>query len=280
MNKTIFILIFISSIIFSQNAEYLNSIGSFQQASSFSINPGGFLYITDYASDEIYKLDTLGNLIQTAGGFGWSNGSFDDPSSIYATSLSVYVADKNNNRIQRFDKDLNFISLLYTKESNNNSSFGYPVGCAVSNQGDLYVLDSENNRVVAFDMFGTFSQKFGGFEDGEFSINSPLSITTSSDRRVFVLDTESLLIFDQFGNGLIRFNNERNLTRINITFNYFVLVNNKEVFYSDLRKSDSEKKIILVGNEAEDIADALIFNQKLYVLTTETIHIYNLEFNN
>lgn len=275
--KILLLIILYTTIIYSQTAEYLYSIGNFQKAASFSINSGGYIYVTDFGTDEIYKLDTLGNIIQFAGGYGWGNGSFDEPASVFATPLTIYVADKNNNRIQRFDKDLNFISLLNTRDNNNNSAFGYPTGCAVSTQGDLYVLDSENNKIVAFDMFGNFNQSFGGFDDGEFSVNSPFSISISPDRRIFVLDNNSIYVFDQFGNGIIKFDNDKNLKKLNITFNNFITVNNSDVFYSDLRNSSSEKKINLSGNEPNNIVDGLIFNQKLYLLTTNTIHVYSFE---
>lgn len=277
MKNIFLILILFAATINPQNAEYLNSIGDFQQAASFSINSGGYIYVTDFSTDEIYKLDTLGNQIKFAGGFGWGNGSFDKPAFVFATALTIYVADKNNNRIQRFDKDLNFISLLNTRENNNNSSFGYPTGCAVSSQGDLYVLDSENNKIVAFDMFGNFNQSFGGFDDGEFSVNSPFSIAISPDRRIFVLDSESIYIYDQFGNGIIKFDNDKNLKKLNITFNNFITVNETEVFYNDLRKISPEKKINLSGNEPDGIVEGLIFNQKLYILTTNKIHVYSFE---
>ncbi len=63
-------------------------------------------------NNEIVKLDTLNNALKSIGGYGWSNSTFDEPVDIYATDLRVYVTDKNNNRVQVFDKDLNFLFLL------------------------------------------------------------------------------------------------------------------------------------------------------------------------
>jgi len=82
--------------------------GKFSNAVSFSINPVGSIYITDADKNEIIKLDTLGNELNRIGGYGWNPAAFDFPADIFAQTLKVYVADKNNNRIQVFDKDLNF----------------------------------------------------------------------------------------------------------------------------------------------------------------------------
>ncbi len=113
MIKKFLILFFISiTTLYSQQFGYDYSIGKFKDASSFSVSPSGFIYITDSGSDEIYKIDTLGKVVKNFGGYGWDNELFDNPVDVFATDLSVYVCDKNNHRIQRFDKDLNFISSL------------------------------------------------------------------------------------------------------------------------------------------------------------------------
>ena len=133
---------------------FQNALGKFTDASSFSYNPSGFFYVADRHTNEIFKIDTLGNIIKYIGGYGWDESNFDDPIFIFSTLLNVYVTDKNNHRIQIFDKDLNYITQLSNKnlESTNknleNSKFGYPLGCVVSSMGDFFVLDSENKRIL------------------------------------------------------------------------------------------------------------------------------------
>ena len=150
---TFFSFLFISFSALSQTFIYQYSIGKFKNASAFTITAAGILYVADASSDEIYKLDTLGNNLKDVGGYGWDEGAFDHPVDVFANPLSVYVTDKNNHRIQRFDKDLNFISLLYTRENDNPAErFGYPLSAVTSNQGDLFILDSENKRILKFDL--------------------------------------------------------------------------------------------------------------------------------
>ncbi|HEX9252018.1 MAG TPA: hypothetical protein VF870_07225, partial [Ignavibacteriaceae bacterium] len=116
--KKIFILyIVISSTIFAQSFNYTESIGKFKKASSFYITANGLIYVSDSGSDEIVLLDTLGNVLKTFGGYGWDQNSFDDPADVFADPLTIYVADKNNHKIKRFDKNLNFIYALYTRDS-------------------------------------------------------------------------------------------------------------------------------------------------------------------
>ena len=161
------------------------SFGNFNSASAFSITSSGFIYIADDGDNSLIKLDTLGNVVKEIGGYGWSSSAFDTPVDVFANTLNILVCDKQNHRVQAFDKDLNFISELYTRESGNpDERFGYPLSCALSSMGDLYVLDSENIRVLKFDLFGNFIQNFGGFDWGIYSLNHPKRLTVNFDNSV------------------------------------------------------------------------------------------------
>ena len=141
------------------------------------------------------------------------NSAFDTPVDVFANTLNILVCDKQNHRVQAFDKDLNFISELYTRESENpDERFGYPLSCALSSMGDLYVLDSENIRVLKFDLFGNFIQNFGGFDWGIYSLNHPKRLTVNFDNSVLVLDDTLLIVYDQFGNGREKINLNKTFT--------------------------------------------------------------------
>jgi len=275
--KTFLAIIFLSATSSCQTYTFDFSFGEFNSASSFHINPAGFLFISDYGSDGIYKYDTLGTFIENIGGYGWNEAAFDDPSDIFATPLNVYVCDKNNHRIQSFDKDLNFISQLSTRESENpDEQFGYPLSCGTSNQGDLYILDSENKRIVKFDLFGNFIQNFGGYDWGNYSLSNPITLAISSSNNIFILDGKKIIVFDQYGNGISAINTEKAFSGMKIVFDNFTANTSEEIYTTDLATSGIQlKQINLTGTlEKLNIVDALIFNQKLYVLSDNEILVF------
>jgi len=142
-----YISIFFFNEAFAQEFTYENSIGKFEHATSFYISSAGILFVTDDFTDEVYQLDTLGNLLNSIGGYGWDINTFDDPVDVYADPLKIFVTDKNNHRIQSFDKNLNFIFEFNKQESEiEEERFGYPESAVQSNQGDVIILDSENKR--------------------------------------------------------------------------------------------------------------------------------------
>ena len=62
---------------------------------------------------------------------------------------NVYVADRNNHRIQKFDSDGNFIT-KWGKEGIGDGEFYYPHDIAVDSSGNVYVAEEYNHRIQKF----------------------------------------------------------------------------------------------------------------------------------
>ena len=271
------LFVFLQSLAIPQTYIYQGSIGAINNASSMNINATGFLFITDSGNDEIYKMDTLGKVFKTTGGHGWSESTFDNPVGIFATPLSVYIADKNNHSIKRFDKDLNPVSSLYTRDNDDpNSRFGYPLSCVIANQGDLFILDSENKRVLKFDLFGNFIQNFGGYDYGKYALSNPKAMACDYNNYIYVADGKNIFIYDQFGNGIGDIKGTEEFTSINIIFNNMTINSKDKIYYYDLSQRTGQLEDIKIDldNTKEEIKSSLIFNKKLYVLTSKEIEIF------
>lgn len=272
----------------AQQYEFSGELGHFQGASSFSVNPSGFFYVADALTNEIHKTDLQGNEIRYIGGYGWDESSFDDPADVFATTLNVYVSDKNNHRIQVFDRDLNFLAIVQSRDGENkntntdsdgNITFGYPTCSAVSPQGDMYILDSENKRILKFNISGEYSLQFGNYRSGQYALNDPKKFAISQDNRIYALDDSSIVIFDQFGTGLARIPTEIPMRSINITFNNLVLTSADRVFTADLNENELQlKEAHLTRFEpGSEIVAGLIFKDNLYVLTQKQIAVFKIK---
>lgn len=272
------ILSLLSFLSFAQiKTQFLFEFGEFSNASSFTISSGGIIYVTDLNRNEISSFDTLGNKLKDVGGFGWQSGLFDQPVDIFANPLVVYVADKNNHRIQQFDRNLNFISSLSSRSEDFESNFGFPLSLAVSNQGDLFILDGENKRVIKFDMFGNFLTSFGGIDGGNFKLKKPSSLSVDSKGLVFVSDDKTLNIFDSFGNGLNKVNFNHQIKSIRIIFNDYVIVT-KNSIQKLIIENESLKiePVEILDVKFSEIKSALIFNHKLYLLSFNKIKVLSI----
>lgn len=270
------IFILLNSAGFGQNFQFVKSIGNFNGASSFYISPVDFIYVTDINSNEIYKLSLDGELLKTAGGTGWTNEAFDSPTDVYASILYILVTDKNNHAIKLFDKDLNFSAILNTQEVNTTSAqFRFPLACVYSKQGDMFILDSENKRVVKFDIFRNFSNAFGGFDYGKFSLSNPTKLAINEKNDLLVLDNNKLVVFDQFGTGINVENLPDSIIDIRIVSDVAALTGPKKIYISNL----SEGGMLNLSPAHIDLGDELAvssiyYQDRLYVLTQNSILIY------
>jgi len=282
MKKLFTLVIFISSFSIAQNFVYSGSIGKFNKASSFYIAAIGKIYITDTGDNEVISMDTLGNKLKTFGGYGWGENSFDHPADVFADPLTVYVADKNNHRIKRFDRNLNFISSLYTRESDDPAErFGYPLSCATANQGDLYVVDSEDKRIIKFDNFGNFKQNFGGLDAGNYMLNDPKQLAISADNSAFIIDGSEVVVFDQFGNGIKKINFQKTLNSIRILFNKLIITTEDKIYFVNLNSIDQKlSELKLIGLEGKpQVVSAILLGNNLYVLSADSILIFKQVVN-
>ena len=138
------------------------------------------------------------------GGMGWGNDQFDHPSGIWARNgIDVFVADEGNHRIQRFDRSLNFVASFSTREDNDpDVRFGYPAGVALSRQGELYLTDGENTRVLRVSGFSRVERVFGGNDAGKGRLLNPSRLEIGPKDNLYVLDGDRVVVFDSFGNYL------------------------------------------------------------------------------
>ena len=273
-----FLLLFFTTAVTAQELNYIGSFGKFSSANSFSINPAGIIFAADNEKNEIYKIDTLGITLKSIGGYGWGESTFDDPADIFATTLNVYVTDKNNHRIQIFDKDLNYLSQFKTNESENEKlQFAYPACAAVSNQGDLYILDSDNTRILKYGLSGNFLLQIGGNDAGEYSLTNPINFAISDDGKLFVIDSDKIFVFDQYGTGLTKIEMGIEAYNLSIGSNKILLNSVDQIKIIDLNNLQDGFKIFDSAQLEIDspIKEAILFNNKLYVLTDTTIHVYN-----
>ena len=132
------------------------------ELSHFDVSQSGEFYALDQLNNRLIRISKNGNVAGFIGGFGWQEEQFDSPSALWVTSLDVFVSDKNNHRIQRYDRELNFISILNGSGGIEEGEFEYPVGVAQSARGNLYVSDHFNGKLLKYSIEGNFLLEVGG----------------------------------------------------------------------------------------------------------------------
>jgi hypothetical protein len=94
------------------------------------------------------------------GSMGTANGMFQRPHGVaVAANGSVYVADRDNSRIQRFSPSGAF-ELAWGSYGSGNGQFYSPTGVALDDSGNVYVADDGRSNVQKFTSGGVYIKKW------------------------------------------------------------------------------------------------------------------------
>jgi tripartite motif-containing protein 71 len=105
------------------------------------------------------------------GSEGRAKGEFLRPHDLEFDSHEkyLYIADRDGNRIQVFDKNGTFL-FKFGQKGQKNGEFLVPYGIDVDFAGNVWVADRGNHRIQKFDSHGNFILKFGNDDDRPSSI--------------------------------------------------------------------------------------------------------------
>lgn len=253
--------------------------GSFQHATRISFDIRGRCFVVDRGSNSLAVFSPRFDLTVSLGGFGWDLAAFDGPSGVTSDGLRTFVADHGNHRVLLYDQSLAAISSIMTRDSAFAlAGFGFPQGVALSQQGELYILDGENHRVVKFDPRIRFERSFGGIEAGEGRLRQPLDITTSARGRVLVLEPERIVEFDYAGNYVRRIGEGvlTNARGFGVAGAGVVVADSAELKFFDERGEVSARiqGPLMVREPGEELMDVAVRDDKIFLLTTKRVHMF------
>jgi DNA-binding beta-propeller fold protein YncE len=103
------------------------------------------------------------------------------------SSGNVWVADRDNNRIQEFDSSGTYL-MQFGIYGNGNREFSWPSAVDVDSLGNVWVADNLNNRIQEFDSSGTYLTQFGSYGSGNGQFHGPMGVAVDSSGNVWVAD--------------------------------------------------------------------------------------------
>jgi peptidylamidoglycolate lyase len=170
-----------------------NDAEHFNQPTDVAVERDGSFYVSDgYGNSRIVKFSSSGKYLFEWGTKGNKDGEFNIPHGIAIDeNINVYVADRENNRIQVFDSSGKFLKKW------DDNSFGNI--CAVSfnkAKSKLFAVDDltflkikhRGSDVFIFDTSGNVLTRFGrsGFYDGPIGWFHDMAI--DNDENIYIGD--------------------------------------------------------------------------------------------
>jgi outer membrane protein assembly factor BamB len=165
--------------------------------SGITVAPDDRLWVADGALNQFQIFEPDGTFVEAWGTPGSGDGQFNflransDGDTFGAVAFapdgSFFVADEGNFRIQKFDRDRNFL-FAWGSAGTGDGQFLSPEDVEVDAAGNVFVDDDKRNDVQKFAPDGTFLLKFGGFGSGEGQLNFQGWMTIDGDGNVWVAD--------------------------------------------------------------------------------------------
>lgn len=239
----------------------------------FDVDLYGRIFVLDRVHNTLKLFSQKGDLLKEVGGAGWNDGQFDSPQGVWARNgIDVFVADYGNHRIQRFDRNLNFVSSFSTRDNDDpGRRFGYPADVTLSRQGDLFLCDGENIRVLKVSGFNSVEGTFGEFGAGKGRLLKPSKIETGPKDYLYVTDNGRVMVYDSFGNfvqelGPVKFSGE---LLVYADMQGIVVVQEDTVYCFDGgNRWVSSFPLALLGTiRQSDVKSMVIANDRTYFLT-------------
>jgi len=160
------------------------------------------IYLTEKNNHELYELSGDGIIIKKTGGFGWDDNNFNYPADIAINAgLNIIVADKNNHRLLRFDRTINYITTF--PDENRLFDLQYPIAVEISRDGELFILQENSFEIVGIDSDRNNILSIGSNVSAAFRLTAPIDIHLNYEEELLVLEQNGrILSYDRYGTPL------------------------------------------------------------------------------
>ena len=194
--------------VFDIEGHWIQKIGSHGDKPKQMIAPAGITTDDDnniYVSSQhkLQKFTSSGKLIKCIGKEGREEGEFDDPRGITLYDNKMYVCDRDNNRIQVFDLNLNFVQSIGSR-GKGSGELDLPYDVKFDTAGNMYVAERGNRRVQVMDTNGQHIRSFCHEVEGKKSRPSGLYI---ADKYVYISDWggDCIVVYETSGKFVTSF---------------------------------------------------------------------------
>jgi DNA-binding beta-propeller fold protein YncE len=175
---------------------------------NIALDTDGTRYVADMGLRRVMVYDETNNYVRALGDpENWS------PSDIVIFEDRLYVTDLPNGRVVVLDKSSGEEIQRFGRKGSSEGELFFPTNIEADGEGNVYVSDTGNFRVVKFDPQGRFLKQFGSIGRAVGRFARPKGIALDFEGRLYVVDAafENVQIFDPEGKLLLFFGSAGNM---------------------------------------------------------------------
>jgi hypothetical protein len=166
---------------------------------ALAVNQHGHIFVTDMDGSCVIEFAPDGAFVACRGSEGTGKGQLTNPRAVAAdASGAIFIADSGNHRVVRWssagEEELVIgINQLdegdgWLRAGDGPGEFDDPQGLALGSDGAIFVADTNNHRVQAFDRDGRFVSAFGSEGQDAGLLSYPSHVHVGPESTVFVAD--------------------------------------------------------------------------------------------
>jgi YD repeat-containing protein len=195
--------------------------GQFGGVAGVAGNAAGEVLVVDPGNDRVQRFSTEGVYLSAFGSKGTGNGQFEQPWGVAVNkgTGNAYVTDSGNDRVQEFSSSGALVRAWGFGVSDGKAEFEVctssckagiagtgsgqlsdPLGVAIDGSGNVWVVDSGNDRVEEFSSEGAYIKSVGSEGSGKLQFKEPKGIAFSG-RNLYVSDYGNNRIEELSGSG-------------------------------------------------------------------------------
>jgi len=160
------------------------------------VGSDGTVFVTDVGIKKVVAFDPLGEVIKIFG----REGELDNPTdaALSPDGSRLYVADSKSHRIVIFDAATAEMLSSFGKRGERDDEFNFPTSLTFGPEGNLFMVDQLNSRILVFTEEGQYLDQFGALGVGFSSFVRPKDIAVDPFGLIYVSDAafNNIQIFD------------------------------------------------------------------------------------
>lgn len=181
--------------------------GALEKPAGLALDAEMNIYVADTKQRQVLVYDSLGLFLRTVG----SPDDLERPTGVAVSrdGERIYVIDRSDNesdhhQVVVYGKNGEKIKVIGSR-GGGDGQFNVPLQGVVAPDGTLYVLDSGNFRVQAFDRDGNFQNAFGRIGANLGNLARPRGIAIDDEGNIYVSDASfnNIQIFKPDGQLLL-----------------------------------------------------------------------------
>ncbi len=230
-----------------------------------------------------YLAPSYDSVLVFGGASQLQDGMVHPTKAVLFSRQDIYVLDESLQQLILINKDFSEVGRISLQEEAFNSpnvdlSDGFQaIDFAIGPGGAVYLVNQLDAQIYKYNSFTGIEWQFGGVNYGEGSLQSPISIGID-EQQLFVYDAdlEKMILFDLYGNYLSSLSPE-----IEGEWTYqgklqgrMFWLNGQQLWISS--KQRGRTSLQALKEERENIRAAYPFQNKLYVISKNQVHLQDI----